>query len=244
MKSKRNVILIIAGLVVVVGIYWFGFRQTNKVVPGLEVDQVEESLVGGKDIASDGVSYVSDSGELIEVFFDKENETAILNGLGYDHLLFVLRESASGARYVNEKENLVLWNKGEEISLMRDEETIFVGRIRSELLETEWVWIETVMSDGEVITPVQSEAFTLAFGEEGRVVGTTDCNGFRGSYTLSENGGLTFGEMASTKMFCEGSQENLFRDRLKQVSSYMIDESGRLVLMLLFDSGSVILEPR
>ena len=102
-----------------------------------------------------------------------------------------------------------------------------------------WVWEKTVMNNDEVTTPNQAEAFTVTFDAEGQVTGTTDCNNFFGSYEI-ENNKITFGPLASTKMFCEDSQENVFHGFLGEVGSFFIDESNRLVLEIKFDSGSII----
>lgn len=104
-----------------------------------------------------------------------------------------------------------------------------------------WLWKETVLSSGEVVVPKQKGAFSITFSEEGNMSGTTDCNGFAGSYMLGNDGSLSFGSFMSTLMFCEGSQEAEFTGALTRVRSGLIAPSGDLVLSLPFDSGSVIL---
>ncbi len=102
-----------------------------------------------------------------------------------------------------------------------------------------WTWIKTEMNDGKVTTPKKPEAFSLTFGKDGKVSISTDCNSMGGSY--KDNGGeLTFSNMYSTKMYCEGSQEQDFAKSLGEVGSYMFTSKGELVLMIKFDSGSMI----
>lgn len=109
----------------------------------------------------------------------------------------------------------------------------------SQITHRKWQWLQTKMSDDALITPRQVEAFTLVLREDGVVMGTSDCNRFSGSYTSKENN-LVFGNVAATRMYCENSQEADFLKQLNAVESYFIDDEGRLVLQLKFDSGSMI----
>ncbi len=113
----------------------------------------------------------------------------------------------------------------------------------STLLSYSWVWRETRMNDGTVISPKQAGLFVLTFDAEGSVSGQTDCNGFGGSYTVTD-GVLSMSEFMMTMMYCEGSQEMEFQKMLSEPVAYMFTEKEELVLMLPFDSGSVIFEPK
>lgn len=92
-----------------------------------------------------------------------------------------------------------------------------------------WVWQKTV-SGGVTTTPKKSGVFTLQFGADGNVSGTTDCNGFGGAYIVGSDGVLMFEPFFSTLMYCEGSQEGVYNTILAQTTSYEIDGSGVLVL--------------
>lgn len=110
------------------------------------------------------------------------------------------------------------------------------------LVSREWTWVSTQMNDGTTFTPRRPDAFRITFGVDGSVSGTTDCNSFFAQYQL-EGSLLTFGPIGATKMFCENSQEADFLRYLGEVGSYMIEaETGRLVLMVKYDSGSIIFE--
>lgn len=102
-----------------------------------------------------------------------------------------------------------------------------------------WVWEKTIMTDGTIISPEKKDAFTINFTRDGRISGTTDCNSFMGNVAVGRNNTLTFGQLASTLMFCENSQEAQFTNFLSNVSAYMIDDADNLVLLLRLDSGSV-----
>lgn len=104
-----------------------------------------------------------------------------------------------------------------------------------------WKWVKTQMNDDTVITPKKADVFTVKFNEDGKINGTTDCNGFFGGYEINENK-LQFGEFGMTRMFCEGSQENIFVEALGEVDSYFINQEKNLILELKMDSGSMIFE--
>ena len=67
---------------------------------------------------------------------------------------------------------------------------------------------------------------------------TTDCNRMNGVYT-AKDGIISFGQFTSTKMYCEGSQETIFSELIRDTSGYHFTSKGELILDLKFDSGSV-----
>lgn len=187
-----------------------------------------------------------ENSESISVVFNNEDQTAVLSGAGYESLVFTSAIAASGARYINEDEGLELWNRGNEIRLARGDETLFLGNVggltEADRLESGiWVWQATTIG-AEVTEPREekSSAFTLRFNaQENRVSGTTDCNGFSGSYTVGDDNSLTFSPLAMTKMFCQDSQETEFVTPLSNVKSFMFAGSGALVLQLS-DGGTML----
>lgn len=102
-----------------------------------------------------------------------------------------------------------------------------------------WTWVKTQYSDDKIVEPKQKNKFTITFNENGNFNITTDCNGGFGSYEINDNK-ISFGQMGSTMMYCEGSQESDFTKSLLQVSSYLFTDKGELVLELKLDSGSII----
>src|SRR3989344_1350449 len=102
-----------------------------------------------------------------------------------------------------------------------------------------WMWQSALYNDGRKIVPEKADAFTLTFEKSGRFSATTDCNGVGGSYT-AKDGKINFGEMMSTLMYCEGSQEADFTKLLENASGYHFTSRGELILDLKFDSGSVV----
>lgn len=104
-----------------------------------------------------------------------------------------------------------------------------------------WVWLKNFSYDFSVSTPKKPEAFSLTFGKDGSFTGTTDCNSIFGKYT-AKGGVMKLSSIGGTKMFCENSEELKFTSYLSQVSGFMSNGEGNLVLKLEFDSGSMIFE--
>lgn len=111
------------------------------------------------------------------------------------------------------------------------------------LVGPSWAWKETTMTNGSTTLPLKSDAFALTFTSEGRVQGKTDCNNFGGTYSVGSDGILSFSELVSTKMFCEGSQENAFTAMIMQVSGYEVAENT-LKLTLKNDAGVMVFEKK
>lgn len=113
-------------------------------------------------------------------------------------------------------------------------------QIVNDITSHTWVWEKTLMNDGSTIVPNKTDRFTLTFGTDGNVSGTTDCNGFFGSYELGADGMITFSEFGSTMMYCEGSQEMVFTRYIADSTQYMFDTNKNLILLIKYDSGSVL----
>ena len=99
-----------------------------------------------------------------------------------------------------------------------------------------WTWIETAYNNDTVVQPNEKEAFTLTF-VDGRVQGTTDCNGFSGAYTADDHRIRFDDKMAMTRMYCENSQETEFVKMLLEVRSYFFTSKGQVIFEIKFDSG-------
>lgn len=138
---------------------------------------------------------------------------------------------------------------GTSIRLKLDSDTLQFGEVaqdfegeadpaRMRLEMKPWVWMSARYADGTELSPRQPGVFTLTFGADGAFNATTDCNRLGGTYTAATDA-LTFGAIRSTRMFCEGSQENAFSQLLEAVASYRFTSRGQLILVLDADAGSV-----
>lgn len=238
MKDTTANIIIICGLVAFLALLWFVAKPA---------DAPQESTVTTEETEVRPVTFTAgESNESVTVTFNAD--TAVLNGAGFTDIVLTATPAASGAKYENSEQGVTLWNKGQEVTIYKGEETVFTGStisavgnddMSASLKMSSWVWKETVMNDDTTITPKKADAFTLTFTEEGMVQGTTDCNNFTGQYSV-EGTTLTMGPLAMTRMYCEGSQEAEFVKMLSEPLGFMVTENGQLVLMLPVDSGSVI----
>jgi len=111
---------------------------------------------------------------------------------------------------------------------------------RQKITNKSWKWIKTKMNNDEIITPKKQDTFVMTLSEDEKINGTTDCNNFFGSYEISDNK-LSIGPLATTRKFCENSQEDDFLKSLKDVSGYSLD-NGKLILEIKMDSGVMIFE--
>lgn len=102
------------------------------------------------------------------------------------------------------------------------------------------MWEKTIMNDGKIEIPKKANIFSLTFTKDGQVSGTTDCNNFSGSYEVKADGSLTFGPFMSTLMFCEGSQEPIFVNKVSEANQIFFTKEGNLTLLLPYDSGSIL----
>ena len=110
----------------------------------------------------------------------------------------------------------------------------------SEVTRVKWVWKTTVLADGTVISPKKADAFAMTLGTDGRVQGTTDCNGFGGEYVFGSDGIISFGPFMSTQMYCEGSQEQDFTKYLMDGTQMKIDTTGNLIISIKDKGGQII----
>lgn len=69
-----------------------------------------------------------------------------------------------------------------------------------------------------------------------RVSGNTSCNSFSSSLQI-EDGNMLFGDLITTKMFCEGEGEQSFLETFQRVNKYNISNTGELLLM----EGEIVL---
>lgn len=101
-----------------------------------------------------------------------------------------------------------------------------------------WIWTETVYSSSDTIKPQGTKPFTVSFATSGRVHVSGDCNTMSGTYT-TEGNTITLAPMVSTKMYCEGSQENLFAGDFAQIESYEIVDN-MLTFTLAYNAGTMV----
>ena len=85
---------------------------------------------------------------------------------------------------------------------------------------------------------------SIVFGGDGKVNGNVGCNGFGGDYTVEGNT-ITFGQIVSTLMFCEGpvgDQETTTLNVLVGSTTFVLD--GDTLTITSADGSSVIVLAR
>ncbi len=98
-------------------------------------------------------------------------------------------------------------------------ELYFLSRVSAEIiLETNWVLAE-LAGLPSVKSGLSGEAPTLMFDQlQSRVSGFAGCNRYFGTFRLSENGGIHFSNIGSTKMACDDMEvERKFLAALESV---------------------------
>jgi heat shock protein HslJ len=102
-----------------------------------------------------------------------------------------------------------------------------------------WEWIRTEKESGGTVIPKQKDVFTASFDVHGGVQFKTDCNTITGKFKLRD-GSLLFSDLASTRMYCEGSQEGEFSQSLSNVISYAFTSKGELLLTFGTTRGMMV----
>ncbi|MFZ2522380.1 MAG: META domain-containing protein [Minisyncoccia bacterium] len=102
----------------------------------------------------------------------------------------------------------------------------------------DWYWVNTELSDRELIIPKKVGVFYLKFSSDGKVQIHTDCNSKGGEYKT--NGPeIIINILYTTRMFCENSQEIEFSRAVSGAQSFMFTNKGELIFVLKNDSGSM-----
>lgn len=92
-----------------------------------------------------------------------------------------------------------------------------------------WNWVNTINVDKKEIKNASPKKFSITFKKDMTFGASTDCNGVGGEYVVSGDK-ITFKNMMSTMMYCEGSQEQSFTKMLTETQSYMFTSKGELIL--------------
>ena len=84
-----------------------------------------------------------------------------------------------------------------------------------------WTWHALLVNNTnlEIASP---EAFKLTFTSDQTFSSATDCNTLNGFYRSTHGSAIKFSNIASTKMYCESSQEDIYKSVLSAVESYSL----------------------
>jgi len=101
-----------------------------------------------------------------------------------------------------------------------------------------WQLVKVVYSDGKEVVPTKEDDFALTLGNDNTFTLDTDCNNMGGEYSVEGNL-ISFQNVFSTKMYCEGSKEGEVSQALEKAKIFYYNDDGSLVIDLEMDSGSV-----
>lgn len=101
-----------------------------------------------------------------------------------------------------------------------------------------WQLVRVMYSDGKEVLPKTEGDFVLTLKGDSTFSLKTDCNNIGGEY-VSEGNLISFKNIFSTKMYCEGAKEEEISMALQKSKSFFYDSNGNLVIDLDMDSGSI-----
>ena len=134
MNKKGYLALVVVVLLLLVWFVIYHERQTtNKPAVSSETTNTYDTATSASGTSTPPPSpmieatFVSTSSEQVQVVFNNTLDQALLTGLGYTDHVLPRAVSGSGARYEDATSSLVLWNKGDEVTITKDGQTLFVG---------------------------------------------------------------------------------------------------------------------
>lgn len=93
------------------------------------------------------------------------------------------------------------------------------------------IWeLSTINGTEATTTDFKNGLPYVSFSADNIITGNGGCNGFRGSYNISQEGDINVSQVMSTKMYCEGVKENEFMQALNKANITKI-ESDKLTLL-------------
>lgn len=119
MKNKKQLILVVLLLVILAIVLYFSKKPAQSPV----VDQQNNIQVVGEIYTYTNAS----TSQELRVSYDNTNNTAIIYPDEVNRVVFNATTTGSGARYTNDEQGLILWNKGDELSLYLNDSLIFTG---------------------------------------------------------------------------------------------------------------------
>ena len=140
-------------------------------------------------------------------------------------------------------------SEGKSIWLLLDKKTMQFGEVvqnfegeadisKMNLFMKTWRWLRTLY-DNDSETRPKVDKFTLTFNKDGTFSAGTDCNSVGGKY-LTNKDKISFIDVFSTEMYCEGSQEDIFKKIFNESESFSFTSWGELVFRLKDGGGTVI----
>jgi heat shock protein HslJ len=111
------------------------------------------------------------------------------------------------------------------------------------LAGTSWRLVQIMSMDDTIYRPDDRSLYTLAFGGDGSVRVTADCNAGTGSWSSESASQLQFGTLAATQAECgPTSLHDRYMSQFQWVRSYVLKD-GHLFLATMADGAIIEFEP-
>lgn len=250
MENKEKIFV---GVLVLIGLSAFGgflyFYKSN------DFNKTYEDVVisGGETIKTSSQSYYSENGEEAFVDYFADSTTLTISNSDYRNIVLDKISSKNEQVYQNVEKSLILEVLGDNINIYKDSKVIFTSTKTGDDLVDEsgidfltsatWKWILTIdESSGSEITPKNKDAFKLNFTKDGNVGGSTDCNGFGGTFEQSD-WKIKIGPLMSTMMYCEGSQEKEFTNDFSNSDRFSVERDGSLAITTKDGLKTMVFKP-
>lgn len=104
-----------------------------------------------------------------------------------------------------------------------------------------WTWVRTDYADEPPFISKHASSFVLTFDAQNHFSSKTDCNGISGSYNAT-NASISFTNMMSTLIYCDGSDEQKYNAMLSDIGSLNFSNKGELLLENKAGNGTMIFE--
>ncbi|MFZ2154165.1 MAG: META domain-containing protein [Candidatus Moraniibacteriota bacterium] len=208
------------------------------------------SMASGQDLQKDGQEAIYFDGgreDVIEVNFYKKVARLSGKNFGQELKLAVVADT-SGNIYRNEKNNLTLTEKNDQVTITIGDKQVFAGNLQKDdsykniglkkMTQDIWVWENLIVKNDELFKPVDAQMFNLAFDNNGTVTATTNCANFSGHYQLDKTD-LVITDLVETKTICANQEGNQFIESLKNAHSFAFGQTGNLILFLKDNAGSI-----
>lgn len=250
METKEKIFI---GFLVVIAVSAFGvflyiyksndFKETYK----------DAAISDSAPIKTSSQSYYSENGEEAFVDYFADSATLTITNSDYRNIVLDKISSKNEQVYQNLEKSLILEVLGDNINIYKDGKVIFTSTKTGDDLVDEsgidlltsatWKWILTINeSSGSEITPKNKDAFKLTFTKDGNVGGSTDCNGFGGTFEQSD-WKIKIGPLMSTMMYCEGSQEKEFTNDFSNSDRFSVERDGSLAVTTKDGLKTMVFKP-
>lgn len=94
-------------------------------------------------------------------------------------------------------------------------------------------YISGVASTMDELFPNEKPTITFDLGQQ-RVSGHSGCNRYSGAIGV-DNHTISFGEMATTRMFCQGVQEEVYLEALRKINKFSVGDNGTTLNLITGD---------